>query len=192
MPPFTTRTVVWLSLDALGAEYVALLRDADGFRVSGHWAGIVDAEPGHARYRMALDRAWGLRRLSASWESATGRTRLRLERTADGGWRVNGRPRADLDRCVDVDMSWTPLTNTLPIRRLKIAVGAHRDFTMAYIAAPRLTVSADRQRYTRLSERRWRYESLDADFVAEFTVDDDGLVIDYPPLFRRASIEANG
>ena len=48
------------------------------------------------------------------------------------------------------------------------------------------TVTTDRQRYTCLEpDRRYRYESLDRDFTREIEVDDDGLVVTYPGLFRR-------
>ena len=44
------------------------------------------------------------------------------------------------------------------------------------------------QRYTRLGDRLWRYEGLFRDFVADLAVDDMGLVLDYPQLFRRAAL----
>jgi hypothetical protein len=49
-----------------------------------------------------------------------------------------------------------------------------------------LSVTTDPQRYTRLETgKRYRYESLDSDFVREIDIDDDGLVVTYPGLFRR-------
>jgi hypothetical protein len=79
----------------------------------------------------------------------------------------------------------TALTNTLPIRRLRLAIGECAEITAAYIAFPELTVSPNPQRYTRLSSDRYRYESLDTDFVREITVDEHGIVITYPDLFHR-------
>ena len=40
----------------------------------------------------------------------------------------------------------------------------------------------------RLGDRLWRYEGLFRDFVADLLVDDMGLVLDYPQLFRRAAL----
>ena len=45
--------------------------------------------------------------------------------------------------------------------------------------------SASAMRYTRLADRLWRFEGLEADFVADLPVDGDGVVLDYPGLFRR-------
>jgi hypothetical protein len=36
-----------------------------------------------------------------------------------------------------------------------------------------------------LAPGRFRFESPAFDFTADLTVDEDGLVIDYPGLFRR-------
>lgn len=48
-----------------------------------------------------------------------------------------------------------------------------------------LAVTPDPQRYTRLAEDRYVYESRDSDFRREITVDTHGLVVDYPGLYRR-------
>jgi hypothetical protein len=46
-------------------------------------------------------------------------------------------------------------------------------------------VHAERHRYTRLESHRWRFEQRDTGYEVELEVDDHGLVIDYPELFRR-------
>ena len=57
---------------------------------------------------------------------------------------------------------------------------------MVYIVIPQGRVTVDPQRYVCLEpRRRYRYESLDSDFVREIAVDADGLVTTYPDLFRR-------
>ncbi len=97
-----------------------------------------------------------------------------------------------LNRCLDVDISATPFTNTLPIRRLALQPGSSVILSMAYIAIPQMDIEATQQRYTCLEVTsfggRYLYESL-ADgvsrFTAELPVDSDGLVLDYPGLFRR-------
>ena len=91
-----------------------------------------------------------------------------------------------LDGAIDVDISATPFTNTLPIRRLQLAPGDSAEIRTAYIHLPDLEIVRDPQRYTCLEPlRRYRYESLDSDFVREIEVDADGLVVTYPGLFKR-------
>ena len=100
-----------------------------------------------------------------------------IERNAKGAWSVDGKPDRTLKGCADVDLGFTPSTNTLPIRRLRLAVGGSQTIQAAWLRFPELTVERSAQTYTRLDEFTYRYES--GDFSAELTVDDDGLVASY-------------
>ena len=51
---------------------------------------------------------------------------------------------------------------------------------------PELTVEPLWQRYTRLSEERYSYES-DGGFTSELIADDLGLIVAYRSLFMRVS-----
>lgn len=141
--------------------------------------GVVDTPDGRLAYRVETD-ADGVFRLA---DLAIGGRTLALS-FSDGRWLVNGEHRGDLDGATEIDIQATPLTNTLPIRRLDLAVGESADIDTAWIAVPALTVVRDPQRYTRVGERQWLYESRDSDFRAVLTVDDEGVVLDYPGLFR--------
>ncbi len=85
---------------------------------------------------------------------------------------VDGRERNDLEAAREVDIAVSPLSNTLPIRRLELAIGESADITTAYVAVPELTVVADPQRYTRLARHDYLYESRDSDFRRVLTVDE--------------------
>ena len=60
---------------------------------------------------------------------------------------------------------------------------------MAWISVPEMTVVVNRQRYTCLEKSvdgaKFYFESPDINFEAVITVDADGLVVDYPGLFKR-------
>jgi len=87
---------------------------------------------------------------------------------------------------LDIDIWPTPFTNSFPIRREPMAVGERRQFRMTWVFAPDLTVYPQPQAYTRLAERLYLFENLDGSgFRAELRVDEDGVVLDYPGLFRR-------
>jgi uncharacterized protein len=91
--------------------------------------------------------------------------------------------------CLDVDLAFTPATNILPLRRLALAVGESREMTAAWVRFPDLSVEPLPQRYTRLDERRVRYESRGGAFTAELEVDELDLVVRYPPLWERVAVE---
>ena len=63
---------------------------------------------------------------------------------------------------------------------------AYAVWQMSLLDQLELTVTKDPQRYSCIESRaRYRYESLDSDFVREIETDRDGLVVIYPGLFRR-------
>jgi hypothetical protein len=83
----------------------------------------------------------------------------------------------DLDNCLDVDLEWSPSTNTLPIRRLGLAIGDMKTVTAAWVRFPSLEVQRLDQSYERVDERRYRYRS--GRFTADLAVDEDGVVLQY-------------
>jgi hypothetical protein len=85
-----------------------------------------------------------------------------LSADGKGKWfNAMGIPLAGLDGCIDIDISATPFTNTLPIRRLQLERGAAQVLRVAYIPVPALKPGAVEQRYTCLQPNQLcRYEGL--------------------------------
>lgn len=111
---------------------------------------------------------------------------LMIERDRAGNWHDRqGQVITSLNNCTDVDISATPFTNTLPIRRLNLKIGKNKEIRVAWIAIPSLELRTSNQRYTRLSKNRYQYENLESGYVNSIFVDDDGLVMLYPNLFER-------
>jgi hypothetical protein len=144
-----------------------------------------EGTPFRASYTVRCDASWRVREVRVSLlDSPTPPVALRSD--GAGHWTTHdGTTLPALDGCIDIDITATPFTNTLPIRRLALPLGASRDLDMVYIRVPELSVESDPQRYTHLGERLYRYESRDSDFTADLGIDADGLVLDYPGLFRR-------
>jgi hypothetical protein len=90
--------------------------------------------------------------------------------------------------CIDVDLGFSPSTNLLPIRRLKLAMGARANVRAAWVRFPELTLEVLEQTYTRMAELTYLYESAGGEFKRELTVNSDGFVVDYPGLWRDASL----
>jgi hypothetical protein len=100
-------------------------------------------------------------------------------------WWSDGKELVDVAGCVDVDISLSPSTNTLPIRRLSLARGEERDVVAAWIRFPDLAIEPLPQRYVRSGESLYRYSSGGGAFTADIEVDDLGLVVKYPPAWER-------
>jgi uncharacterized protein len=177
--------VVWTRIDATGLERFEMRPDPTGWTLRGTILLVHERAPFEARYEVTCDQAWVTRAVVIDLRGPDGDRSLRL--TADAGrWYDGGVERDAVRGCVDVDLGWSPSTNTLPIRRLDLAVGEERGVTAAWVRFPELVLEPLPQQYRRLSERRYRYSSARGRFVAELEVDDQGLVTTYGQLWVRA------
>jgi len=178
------RDIVWEWLDRPGLEHLSLQIGPTAVTAEGLVLVQLGPAPLRVTYRVELDGDWRFRR--AHLTAGADQT-LDLARAADGAWSVDGQAGPDLAGATDIDIMVTPFTNSLPIRRLRFQTGEPQAIRVAYIALPDLTVEPAAQDYTQLAPDRFRYRSLSSDFKAELTVDGDGVVIDYPPIWRRRS-----
>jgi uncharacterized protein len=184
------REVMWVPWEGPGLEHLRLLRsDGDAVVANGLVIGLEAGRPFRIGYEVRCDGLWRMREVRAAAPDAE-RPVLDLLSDGEGRWkRGGGEPVPELDGCIDVDISATPFTNTLPIRRLELKPGESEELAVAYIRVPELLVGPERQRYgclqTQADGGLYRFEALPSGFTAELPVDADGLVIDYPGLFRR-------
>ena len=177
--------ILWKPWEDPGLEHLHLTSAGDDILADGVVLGLADRVPFRVRYAVQCDAQWRVRAVRIDMLDAANR-RLDLYADGAGHWTNDaGAELPGLAGCFDVDISATPFTNTLPIRRLALAPGAAADITVVYIDLPALTAQPAMQRYTRLPDDRYRFEARGNGFTADLPVDADGLVLDYPGLFRR-------
>jgi len=188
-PVLANRTICWTPTwnkerEGVGLEHLLLTGCAADSVVLAF-----DGERGPFRlaYRLTWDESWRLRDAALAVATEHSTRSLSIQTDGQGHWRHgDGRAIDELDGCLDIDIWPTPFTNSFPIRREPMAVGERRQFRMAWVSAPDLTIHPQPQAYTRLAERLYLFENLDGSgFRAELPVDEDGIVLDYPDLFRR-------
>lgn len=180
-------TVVWEALQWPSVEHVVITPAGDGWTADGSATAVVDGLPTRLAYQIAVGGDGAVRTVDIR-ETVSGAL-LALRADGPGAWHdADGNAVTDLDGCIDVDISVTPLTNTLPIRRLGLDVGESADILVGYIDVPTLMLRPAAQRYTRLTDRTYQYES--GTFRADVIVDEAGLVIDYLRLWRRVGVPA--
>ena len=183
------RTINWTpiwnkSMEGVGLEHLLLAECwADSVVLA------IDQEHGPFRltYRLTWDDAWTIRNAELVVATERSTKSLSLHTDGQGHWHHgDGHAMDELNGCVDVDIWPTPFTNSFPIRRKPMKVGERREFRMAWIFAPDLTVNPQPQAYTRLADRLYLFENLDGSgFRVELPVDEDRIVLDYPDFFRR-------
>jgi hypothetical protein len=180
----STRRVSWRRTDEVRADEhcTIAVRDA-GLSLIGTILGAEGGLPVRIEYRVLADGAGGA--TSAVHVRDTrgfAQRQLALARDAKGNWTVNGAPNRTLKGCVDVDLGCSPSTNTLPIRRLRLAIGGSTTIKAAWVRFPELTVEKSAQTYARLDEFTYRYSS--DTYEAELVVDDESVVAQYGPWER--------
>ena len=173
--------VLWQASDG-GSEVCVLERAGPGRRLRGTVLTHEGKQPIELRYAVTVDSAWATTDVEVLVAFAGGELRELIE--LGGLWSGKERPPEYRD-CVDVDLSFTPATNTLPIRRLALEVGEEAEIHVAWLVWPELRVERVLQRYARLAESRYRYTQ--DDFSAELVVDDEGLVLEYGELWQAVA-----
>ena len=149
---------------------------------------VDEAVPWSVEYRIAFDGGWVTLATEVSVQRAGRSRELRLRREPSGLWLADDCEVEECRGALDVDLGVTPSTNASAIRRLGLAVGASAELTAAWVRFPDLVVQPLPQRYTRLDERTYLYESLRDGVVvfhARLEVDGTGLVERYEGLFER-------
>ncbi|WBC13507.1 putative glycolipid-binding domain-containing protein [Micromonospora sp. WMMA1998] len=201
------KSLFWVRTDTAGSEHV-VLDERQGLTAHGV-ALAVDPIPYTCRYRLTLAPDWSTSRLEVDADGAGWSRSVRLERAGDG-WRVRTGEEGDLDaalraaghptaglpgtddpdrlaEALDVDLGGSPLTNTLPIRRIglgRLPADLATGVKVAWVLLPSLAVIPAEQVYTSLGPGRVRYAG--DGFTAELEVDPEGFVVRYPGLAERA------
>ncbi|HET6229724.1 MAG TPA: putative glycolipid-binding domain-containing protein [Longimicrobiaceae bacterium] len=182
-------TILWRRLDAAGHESARIVDDEEGARIAGTAVFADDGRPCRFSYEIACDASW--RTVSAALDGWVGGDAVSIRISVDpgGGWTIDGLPCPAVAGCTDLDLSFSPVTNLLPIRRLDLAVGAEAPITAAWLRVPGFTLEPLPQRYRRTAQDRYRYESAGGAFVRELRVNAAGLVTLYPGLWQAEAVE---
>jgi len=180
--------VLWRRLDRPGFEFCRLSFRTEGPQLAGSAVFAEGGLPVRLSYRVACDGGW--RTVSAWIEGDCGNRTVRHAIAVDEArvWRVDGRELAELAGLADLDLSFSPCTNLLSIRRLNLAVGESAAVTSARLRLlPDLAVEPLEQVYRRTGESRYRYEAPTFGYRAELDLNAAGFVRNYPGLW---SLEA--
>lgn len=197
-----TRVAQWLGIDnpeRLEAATIQLNED------SMHCLGISRAAEYTASWELKVGAGWLTQELHVEVTGFGWSRRLELRRSEDGTWFCRAEHEGEVDLpapgiadpsilngALDCDLGLCPVTNTMPIRHLELLTKQTEEtvFTMAWVGMPSLEVIPSKQIYSSVAnpdggQNTVHYQSITRDFASNLSVDDDGLVIDYPTLARR-------
>ena len=142
------------------------------------------AHPYRLDYQLVTGAEFVAERLELSLLHEGRLRRLSIVRQPDGSWTADDRPLPELEGALDFDVLASPVFNSMPYLRHAMGAGGDaRDFVMAFVTVPELSVRRSEQRYTPLGGGRVNYAS--GDFSADIHFDDDGLVRLYEDYLER-------
>jgi uncharacterized protein len=178
------RTLLWSDRGDPSFEYCSLSQTEDGFHFAGEVVMRVEQQPMSARYQIVTDQNWCTKQVDVTLKEGSREEHLVLRVDAEQRWWRGTEEIVECRGSLDVDLSFSPSTNTLAMRRFALGQGESKTTTTAWVQLPDLKVSPFPQQYTRLSPNEYLFTSLMDDFKARLQVDDLGLVMDYEGLWE--------
>ena len=180
-----TREIVWLGQQWPSLDHCTVQPISRGWIFNGQLVAVVKSRPFGVNYTITVDKSFKTRTVMIEKIDPDGKKeRLRIT-ASQHSWNVNGRSRSDLVGCDDIDLEFSPVTNTLPIRRARPRIGSKIDLTTVWVRFPSLMVQKLRQSYERLGKHDYRYRS-GRGFSAKLELDEFGLVNRYGNIWKRA------
>lgn len=178
--------LIWYSSELQSSEHFTAELMQGRPRLSGTTVVPLAGRSAHITYEIFAGLEWQTRSVVAFVARGVDRERIEIVVDDAGRWMRNGEAMPDLDGCVDVDLGWTPATNTFPIRRLGLDVGGESTVDVAWLTFPELSLERSAQTYQRLTATSWEFRS--DGFQAVLEVDEHGFVVRYgEDLWRRVT-----
>ncbi|UTV57940.1 putative glycolipid-binding domain-containing protein [Burkholderia arboris] len=185
-----THCVAWQIVQTWqAAEWCRLVESPAGIDLSGSVSGAIDGTPFRIDYAIACGIDWLTRAARVTRWSGTAPPRQMDIACEAGQWTIGGADAPALAGATDIDLGFSPSTNTLPIRRLALAVGESAAIRTAWLRFPDFDLVRGEQRYTHTAPRMYRYES--GTYAADLGIDDAGLVTDYDEWRRIGATPAS-
>lgn len=179
------QAIIWRRVDIPGHEYSRITTENLQNIIEG--AAILTYEKQFCKldYKIICDADW--QTLSANVSGFVGEKTIEIEVWVDEKkrWTMNGAEISSVENCIDIDLNFSPVTNTLPIRRLNLPVGEKAKVRAAWLRFPSFALEPLEQIYERTAKNAYHYESGGGGkFITGITTDDSGLVIKYPNLWQ--------
>ena len=183
------QTILWRRLDSPGHESARVLLLDGQWHLTGAAVFRHETNPCKLSYILVCDSRW--QTLSGSVSGWIGNEVITADVVVneEKRWQLNGCECADVAGCIDLDLNFSPLTNLLPIRRLNLAVGQEATVRAAWLRFPTFKLELLEQVYRRIDDTTYIYESDGGSFVAQLTVNEFGVVTEYPGLWSEEDVK---
>lgn len=178
------KSILWEGIANDTEEHCSVNFLDTGIVVRSEIEGWAETVPVYAEYIIRLNHQWDVQEFEIEFHVSDHQHTFHLICDVSGNWTdKSGKEFPEFKGCTFIDITLTPLTNSLPINNLGLAIGESREFNLIYIDVLETSMRIDRQKYTKLDDNNYRFENDAGNFTADIVIDDDGFVTDYPELF---------
>jgi uncharacterized protein len=179
-----THSILWRGIYLRGHEACRLYQVGSEWCLEGTAVFAGNDRPCRLSYLVACDSDWNTLRAAVSGWVGNDNVNIQLSVDTMRHWQLNGINKPAVNGCVDLDLNFSPSTNLLPIRRLKLEVGQQAEVNAAWLRFPSFELEPLSQVYTRIDTSTYRYSSRGGEFVRDLTIDQVGFVTNYPELWQ--------
>jgi hypothetical protein len=183
-----TRNIIWKGLNDESLEFFRI-NFGELLTVKSSIIGCSDDVPFKVDYELEMSKDWVISTFSIKAHLGNIEHALSLSHNGYGNWFNNGQEWKHLEGCLDIDISLTPFTNSLPLNRVKSGLDQKTSIEVVYIDVLDFNISKTSQYYQLLESNRYKYANSDGSFTADITVDEFNFVKHYPGLFERLLIK---
>lgn len=178
------KIIVWKNSTINTTEFVSIEKE-EMTTVKGYITGEGFGKPWLVRYTLTLNPRWEAQTVFIEVMSEQNYT-IELYKNDLQQWlNEKGEHLEAFDGCVDVDISFTPFTNSLPINRLQLTKGEGQNISVVWVDIKNGDVKRVKQRYLNKGSRIYKYENEHSGYISELIVDDEGYVVDYPGVWQK-------
>jgi uncharacterized protein len=174
---------IWTRLDRPGRDTALLRSHRGGWMLQGAAAFDHDRGPATVAYQVEVDARWEARRGTVSGYVGDQAIRHEILRD-DHGWRLDDVLVESLKDLVDLDYGFTPATNVLQLKRIRLSLGQKADVPAAWFDLDSVSLIELPQTYQRRGDASYLYEAPTVPYRALLEIAPNGFVRSYPGLWR--------
>ncbi|MGI9366151.1 MAG: putative glycolipid-binding domain-containing protein [Rhizobiaceae bacterium] len=184
----TAKSVLWQCLDTPGMDACRICQSDHGWLLNGCADFVFAGDIVMMRYEVVCGPDWTSQSASiAGWIG--GRDfQTQVQRSTHGNWMIDGNVLPKTSELQDIDLGFTPATNTNAINRLALDSGKSSMTRALWLDVNDWSMKPLSQTYGRKSANLMTYASPDNDYHTELTVDDFGIVRTYPGLWQAVEL----
>lgn len=180
--------VLWRRLDTKGMDACCISSGDDGWEIEGTSIFEDGTRVANLSYRLSCAGDWSTKAAEVRGWIGDDRLSIGIRKHSDDVWIANGRHVALTNGLLDVDLGFTPASNTNAIRRLNLDVGDEAQTVAVWLDTEDWTFKPLTQAYERISPTGFAYKSPAHNYEAELQVSGAGVVLDYPGLWKSERV----